>query len=129
MLLSEAFARYGAKLKNVNWSVSAENSDGELVVSLWKHHFLKPKNNTISYQDRVSRWSGHGNKEFRERIEKAYNQKQVIRVVIVRTNDVAVVENGGDASNLINEFYIKDNWYGNVTLWDGDNFEIEFTPK
>jgi hypothetical protein len=30
MLLSEAFARYGCKLNNVNWSVSAFNTKNEL---------------------------------------------------------------------------------------------------
>ena len=39
--ISEAFKRYGARLKNVQWSVSAWTPDGELVVSLWAHHYQK----------------------------------------------------------------------------------------
>lgn len=42
MGIKECFARYGAKLKNVNWSVSAENLRGELVVSLWNQFFVLP---------------------------------------------------------------------------------------
>jgi hypothetical protein len=129
VLFSEAFAKYGAKLKNVNWSVSAENSEGQLVVSLWKHRFDKPDGKTILYRDFVDRWSGNGNKEFRERIDKAYKSKQVVRVVIARTNDVDVVENGGDASHLVNEFHVREDWFGEVTLWDGNNFEILFHSK
>jgi hypothetical protein len=127
VLLSEAFSRYGAKLKNVYWSVSAENDSDELVVSLWKHRFLKPEVSSIRYQDYVDRWSGHGNKEFRERIDKAFTGKQVVRVVVARTNNVDAVENGTDASNLVNEFHIREDWYGEVTQWDGNNFEITFT--
>jgi hypothetical protein len=53
--------------------------------------------------------------------------KQVVRVVIARTNNVDAVENGTDASNLVNEFHIREDWYGEVTQWDGNNFEITFT--
>jgi len=129
VLFSEAFAKYGAKLKNVNWSVSAENEDGELVVSLWKHRFSKPQGNSIKYQDFVNRWSGHGNKEFRKRIEKAFNQGQVVRAVIARTSDVTAVEHGSDASRLVNEFHVREDWYGEVTAWDGNNFEITFSRR
>lgn len=37
----EAFKSYDAKLKNPQWSVSAVNNKGELVLSLWEHHFKK----------------------------------------------------------------------------------------
>lgn len=37
--MQRAFARFGAKLHNVQWSVSARNTEGELVVSLWSHHY------------------------------------------------------------------------------------------
>jgi hypothetical protein len=39
--ISEAFARYEARLKNVNWSVSAWKAAGELVLSLWAHRYRK----------------------------------------------------------------------------------------
>jgi len=129
MLFSEAFAKYGAKLKNVNWSVSAENCAGELVVSLWKHRFLKPQGNSIVYKDFVDRWAGHGNKEFRERLDKAFANKQVVRAVIARTNNIDLVENGGDASNLENIFHIREDWFGEVTAWDGNQFEIMFVRR
>ena len=126
MRISEAFSQYGATLKNVQWSVSAENDAGELVLSLWKHKFEKPHKNTIKYVDKVSRWSGHGNSEFRQRIEKAYRQEQKIRAVIARTEDEAAVDRGEDASKLINTYHTRTDWVGQVSLWDGDNFEIEF---
>ena len=129
MQISDAFAQYGAKLKNVQWSVSAENAEEELVVSLWKHKFEKAIGKSIKYVDTVSRWSGHGNKEFRERIDKAYLEKQAVRVIIARTNDEEAVNDGKDASKLSNTFHVRPDWAGTVTLWDGDNFEIEFRQE
>ena len=127
LLLTEAFAKYGATLKNVNWSVSAENDKGELVLSLWQQFFKAPVGNTIRYVDKVSRWSGNGNKEFRERLDKAHASSQPIRAVIARTNNEAAVASGQDASKLKNTFSVRENWLGKLALWDGDNFEIEFT--
>lgn len=53
MGITEAFRCFGAKLKNINWSVSAENENGELVVSLWKHNFIENLDKTIRYRDKV----------------------------------------------------------------------------
>ena len=125
MRISEAFGQYGAKLKN-SWSVSAENSEGELIVSLWKHMFKPPAGKTIRYVDKASRWSGHGNAEFRTRIEKAYRENQTVKVVIARTDDKAAVDRGDDASKLKNTFHARPDWIGRVSQWDGDNVEIEF---
>ena len=127
LTLTEAFAKYDATLQNHNWSVSAENQAGELVVSLWKQYFAKPDGNIIRYVDRVSRWKGLGNKEFRERIKKAYSFGQVVRVVMATTNDENAVEAGKDARKLKNTFSVRMNWFGKVVFWNGDNFEIHFT--
>ena len=129
MRISEAFKAYGATLKNINWSVSAENDAGELVVSIWQHHFKKAVERTICCSDKVSRWTGHGNKELRVRIEKAFESNQDVRVVIAKTNNEKAVEAGQDASKLKNTFSIKKDWIGKVTLWDGENYEIEFKFK
>lgn len=129
VLFSEAFAKYGAKLKNLYWSVSAQSSDGALVISCWKHRFSKPQGNTITYKDYVERWSGPGNQELRANLDKALETKQRIRAVIARTSDVESVENGGDASHMVNEFHVREDWIGELLLWDGNNFEIKFVRQ
>ena len=130
MRISEAFATHGASLTNVNWSVSAENGAGELILSLWQHYFKKPEGNetnyVIKYVDHVSRWEGHGNTEFRIRIEKAFKTNQIVRAVIAKTDNRAAVDCGKDASQLNNTYHVREDWSGTVTLWDGDNFEINF---
>ena len=129
MLYTEAFARYKAKLKNVNWSVSAESTNGELIISLWKHRFAKPEGNTIKYVDFVTRWKGPGSNELRARLQEAHINEQVIRPVIARTSDVKAVEEGVDASTLKNQFFVREDWFGKLTSWDGDNFEITFVRR
>ena len=123
---SEAFAKYGATLKNFVWSVAAENEKGELVLSLWKHYFQKPSDGKIVYVDRATRWSGNGNTEFRSYLDAAFPSGQTIRAVIGRTSDEQAVSSGEDASKLKNTFHSRTDWIGKVILWDGDNFEIEF---
>jgi len=78
---TEAFAKYGAKLKNCVWSVAAKNNRGELVLSLWKQYF-KPGDGVITYIDKASRWKGPGNNEFRLYLDSAFKNGQIIRAVI-----------------------------------------------
>lgn len=53
--ISEAFAKYGATLRNPQWSVSAWAPDGSLVVSLWDHHYRKGLPGTIEFTDSLGR--------------------------------------------------------------------------
>lgn len=126
MGISAEFAKFGATLNNVQWSVSAYNKKGELVLSLWQHFFGKAVAGKICYEDKVSRWSGAGNNEFRRNLEQAYASQQVIRAVIARTSNQAGVISGQDASQFKNSFAARPEWIGKVLLWDGDRFILEF---
>lgn len=127
MLISEAFATFKAKQNNIQWSVSAINESGELVASLWDQFFEKRNKGTMTYVDRVTRWSGSGNKEFVRNLDNAYKNKLKVRAIIAKSKQPAVIAAGGPANNLGNSFHPKVDWVGEVILWDGDNFEIEFT--
>ena len=37
----DAFSKFGAKLDNPMWAVSAIAQDGALVISCWEHYFKK----------------------------------------------------------------------------------------
>ena len=63
LAITEAFAHYGATLRNPQWSVSAWTPNGSLVVSVWEHHYRKGQPGTMEFEDSLSRWSGHGNVE------------------------------------------------------------------
>jgi hypothetical protein len=125
--IKEAFGRYGAKLRNVQWSVSAWAPDGALVVSLWDHHRRKSGKGTLEFADSADRWSGHGNTEFRDNVAKASKERSRVRLIIVHTDDVAGVEAGSDASKIKKEFFVRDELVGEVVEWDGKNYAFRFT--
>lgn len=124
--IKDAFSRYDAKLRNVQWSVSAWAADGSLVVSLWDHHRRKGLTGTLEFADSANRWQGAGNIEFRENVAKAYELGAPVRLVIARTEEVARVEAGEDASKLKKVFSIRQDLVGKVVEWDGSNYAFRF---
>jgi putative restriction endonuclease len=52
-----------------------------------------------------------------------------VRIVKATTDNVALVEGGGDASIARNTFKARPEWAGRVTEFDGDNFTIEFEHR
>lgn len=124
--IKDAFAKYGASLRNVQWSVSAWAPDGALVVSLWAHHCRKGPEGSIEYADSVSRWSGPGNAEFRENLAKAFREKSRVRLVSVTAEDTAHIEAGRDASKVTKDFAAREDLVGEVAAFDGDKFVFRF---
>ena len=92
LTFTEAFARYGAILRNRMWSVSAWTPQGELVVSQWAHHYRKGPEATAEYWGNTERWDGPGKNEFRVNLEKAKTQGSRVRLIIVSTKEIARVE-------------------------------------
>tara|TARA_R110002049_G_scaffold138614_6_gene298811 strand:+ start:13555 stop:13947 length:393 start_codon:yes stop_codon:yes gene_type:complete len=129
MLISESFASFKAKQKNVQWSVSAISEDDELVVSLWDQFFEKRSKGTMTYVDKVSRWKGLGNSEFIANLNLAAEKDLVVRAIIAKSKKPEAVAAGDPASNLGNTFHPKKDWVGKVVLWNGDDFEIEFSQS
>lgn len=125
--ISEAFRKYGATLKNVNWSVSSWVNDETLIVSLWNHHHLKGRGpNVLAFGDRFDRWSGLGNAEFRRNVTRAYESDAVVRLVIARTLEPNRVQNGEDGSKIPKTFSVRQDLLGSVVEIDGENYVIEF---
>lgn len=129
LAFAEAFAIYGAKLRNVQWSVCAEAPDNSLVVSLWQHHFEPPKDGAVLCRDSFNRWTGPGNAEFREKVAQAYATRQPIRVVIAHAKDPGAVQAGVDASTVKKTFSARDDWIGEVVSIVGDAYVFRFTRR
>lgn len=126
--ISEAFRRYGATLKNVNWSVSSWADDKTLVVSLWQHHHLKDRGTGIlAFGDRFDRWSGPGNAEFRANVTRALEIGAVVRLVLARALEPERVQRGEDGSNIPKTFAVRDDLIGRVAEIDGESYVIEFS--
>ena len=126
--LKDAFAKYGATLRNVQWSVSAWAPDGSLVLSLWAHHYRKGPGGSAEYHGSASRWSGPGNQEFRENVAKAFREKSRVRLVISSTEETGHVESGRDASQVKKDFHVREDLVGKVVEYDGDKYVIRFIP-
>ena len=124
--INEAFARYGAKLHNGQWSVSAWALDGSLVVSLWEHHHRKSAPGTMEFAAKASRWSGPGNAEFRKNVARAFEASAIVRLVIVRTVEKERVEAGEDGSTIPKDFFLREDLVGKVIEWDGENYAFQF---
>lgn len=132
MGISDEFKKFGAKQKNIQWSVSAFNDKDELVVSIWGYQPLLVFNKESRiqiYKDKVSRWSGLGNQEFRKNIEIAYLKNLKVRPIITLSKNFEEILKGADGSQFKNTFNAKLNWVGIVKLWDGENFIIEFVEE
>lgn len=127
--ITDAFAQYGATLKNPQWSVSAWAPDGSLVVSLWDHHYRKGPPRTMEFADSVNRWSGHGNREFRENIARAYAEGKDVSLVVAKTEQVARVQAGEDASKIPKEFFTRKDLVGRVIEFDGDRYAVQFRER
>ena len=125
--LTEAFGRYGAKLRNPQWSVSAWAPDGALVVSLWTHH--KRRNappDTMQFEDRLDRWTGPGNNELRANLLLAYQEDSPVRLVLTRTLETGRVQTGEDASKIPKTFAARDDLVGRVIHADEIGFVVQF---
>jgi len=127
--MTEAFDKYGAKLVNPQWAVSALiKEESELVVSCWYHYFGSFEK-SLRYQDKLSRWHGSGNNLLRKHLTHAHENGLPIRVVIVTVSpkDRDIIDNGMDASGVKKTFSVRPDLVGLVASFDGDEFIIDFT--
>ena len=131
--LTEAFAKFNAKLTNNQWAVSAISDKNELVISCWSHLFVK-KSNPLRYEDHLSRWKGNvaGNNQCKSDLKKAFDEGLKVCLVIVTSDELAEINNKNEVKALNKHkktFAIREDLIGKVTLFDGDNFVIEFEKK
>lgn len=136
LTLTQAFAKYGAKIRNPRNVYSAIAEDGSLVISCWFHYFSRPEDEDVAlrYSDRLSRMRGKGGKLpgknlLKEHLEQAFREELVVRPVIATTPETDVVDAGQDSSSLPKTFHLKETHIGKVVVFDGDAFRIDFTRK
>lgn len=129
---AEAFARYGAKLNNVGWSVSAFTPTGDLVVSIWST-LLKAgtEAGTSVYDDVLSKWRGnaHGRKELRKHLELVQaTGKRILLIKAVPKNAKAeaMVGNVPDEAIIPKTFEVRSEMVGTLEAFDGDRLRYVF---
>ncbi len=124
----EAFANFGAKPVNAMRAVSAITDDGALVVSCWSHMCKPGGKGILLYTDCLSRWGGNelGCNLLRAHLEQAVAQSLPVRMVVATTTEPEAVDQGHDASKVKKTFHVREDVQGRVTVFDGDNFTLEF---
>ncbi len=125
--LTSAFGRYGAKLSNSQWAVSALSKNDELVVSCWSHYLCR-HDDALRYEDRLSRWEGNkaGTNLIREHLNRAISENLSVRLVIARATETNVVDSGHEASTVNKTFGVREDLVGKVVSFDGDTYVIDF---
>lgn len=83
----------------------------------------------MEFSGSLDRWSGHGNKEFREDLTKAFTVKSNIRLIIVTTKETARVEAGEDASKIKKSYATRHDLVGKITELDASNYVFQFSAK
>ena len=124
MTFTEAYAEYGAKLRNVNWACSAITDDeSALVFSCFEDRFDHKRGNIRRYKDKLERWENpHGRKLAREHLRKAFEDKLPVRLVSVVLDD----SKNANAKRKQCKPSVCADEIGRVIKFDGDNFVIAF---
>ena len=110
---TEAFAYYGAKLKNTRWAYSAIAGDDSLVISCWERFLHTDVYGHKHYKDHLSRWhSNHPGKNLlTDHLRLAIEGNLRVRLIVAKVDET---------------FTIEKDFVGKVVEFDGDAFEIEF---
>ena len=125
MGIESEFARYGAKLRNRNWAVSALIEDPtQLIVSVWAHN-LKTVDGRWVYEDSLSRWQGAGKNLLKEHLAMAHQSSLPLRPVVATMHNRDQVL-AGTAKSPRNTFKARPDWSGRVERLDGDDFVLVF---
>lgn len=125
MGIEREFGRYGAKLVNRAWAVSALTEDPrELVVSIWQHN-IEIIDGRWVYDDSLARWRGAGKNLLMEHLAIASREGLRLRAVVATQLNRA--ERLADPNKPArNTFQARPDWVGRVERLDGDHFVFVF---
>lgn len=135
MNYTEAFARYGATLRNNMWSVGALNDKQELVLSAWENQLtFDGLRKRLVYTDQLSAWLGNepGRSELKRLLELAKEKSLPVRIVIAHPEGEraqAQVGKISDESLIRKSFSVRPELRGTITDFDGDRVSIEFARE
>jgi hypothetical protein len=130
--ITDAFAKFGAKLNNYRWSVSAFGDGPCLVLALYKFEpWLKYERGSLTYRDTLSAWQGNAiaRKEMIEHLGRALAESIPIRMVGVRClnkDDEKRIGKIADESVIPKDFSVDDHLIGTLDSLDGDTLTMVF---
>lgn len=123
---TDAFAHFGANLRNTVWSCCALNQEGELVLSLWQPLFGAPSGGKIKYRGDMQVWTGPGRDEFTNAMDEAVENDRPLRCVLLHTTEPEKLKEKGSKLGVKKSYSVRPDWVGRILSWDGVIFELEF---
>jgi hypothetical protein len=126
---AEAFSRYKAALRNVQWAFSAIADDGAVVLSCWDQYLKVSERRVLRYTDTLSRrqHKKHGAPLLEEHLKLAKAERRPIRLVIAYTDETDVVDQGKSAAGIKKDFEVRSDLVGELVEFDGDRYVVDFT--
>lgn len=83
----------------------------------------------MEFTGSMNRWSGHGNREFRDNVCRAYLEGATICLIVVRTDEIARVEAGEDASRIKKDFSVREDLVGRIVELDESRYVFRFVRR
>jgi hypothetical protein len=127
--ITEAFAKYGATLRNPRWAYSAIAADGSPVLSCWQRYLTSQPDGALCYEvNDFSHWSAnpYGKSLLRGHLKQAFEDKLPVRMVLVTTTPPKAVVAGVDASKVPKTFQVREDLVGRVIEFTSERFVIDF---
>jgi hypothetical protein len=125
MGIEREFGRYGAKLVNRMWAVSALTDDPrQLVVSIWSHN-IDATDGRCVYDDSLAHWQGAGKNLLKEHLAIAFRDGLPLRAVVATQHNRAEVLTTPDKQPR-NTFQARPDWVGRVESLEVDHFVLVF---
>jgi hypothetical protein len=84
---------------------------------------------TAEYFDRLDRWQGPGNTEFRINLARAYTERSVVRLEGVSTHGIEHVQSGKDASKVQESFDRRMDLMGALVVLDGEKLQVSLSAS
>lgn len=132
---TEAFARYGARLTNRGWSLSAFTPTGDLVVSVWHTQLdIDLKSRTMTYEDVLSNWLGNavGKAELSRHLNQVQRDGGRVRLIIAHPKNEAAKALIGKVPNeaiIPKTFEVRPKMIGTLEEFDGDYLKYIFREE
>jgi hypothetical protein len=133
MTETEAYAYFGATLKNLRWAYSAiAKKPKSLILSCWERYMTQDASGNVRYEVKnFQRWKAsnpRGKLLLEEHLKQAYKDRLPVHMVVAVTEDPGTgIVVGVTGTDLDPTFSVRDDLVGKVVEFDTGRFVIDFT--
>jgi hypothetical protein len=129
MKYTEAFAEFGATLRNPRWAYSAIAQDGSLVLSCWARYLCEQPDGVLRYQiDDFKQWTSNapGKSLLTQHLRQAQDDGLPVRMVLVTTTPVHAKVAGVSGTKVKKRFKPRHDLVGSVVEFAAERVVVDF---